>query len=105
MNAEPPEPRDISPRSPRVVRAAWTAVAGVIIGATAVICLALGAISGEQAVAIALPAVLLVAGGLIVAAMPDPATGQRRGFGAGSRASSLGRWWRCLLRRRRNGAP
>jgi hypothetical protein len=104
MNAGPPEPQDIGPRSPRAARAAWAVVAGVILGTSAAICLALGVISGAQAVAIALPAVLLVVGGLIVVAMPDPATGQRRGFGAGFRASSLGRWRRYLPRRRRNGA-
>jgi hypothetical protein len=94
MNAGPSEPPDISPRSQRAVRAAWTAVAGVILGTCTAICLAVGAISGEQAVALALPAVLLVVGGLIVVAMPDPVTSQRRGFGAGFLASSLRRWWR-----------
>jgi len=104
MNAGPPQPEDISPRRPRAERAAWAAAAGIILGISAVICLALGAISGQQAMAMALPAALLVAGGLIGVAMPDPATGQRGGFLAGLRAGSLLRRWRCVLRRRRNGA-
>ena len=104
MNAGPPQPDDIGPRRPRADRAAWAAAAGIILGINAVICLALGAISGQQAVAVALPAALLIVGGLIVVAMPDPATGQRGGFLAGLRAGSLLRRRRCVLRRRRNGA-
>ncbi len=100
MDAGPPQPEEISPRSPRVVRAAWSAAGGVILGTSAVICLAMDAISGQQAVAMALPAALLILGGLIVVAIPDPATGQRRGF----RAGSLLRRWRCVFRRGRNGA-
>jgi hypothetical protein len=103
MNAEPPQPEDISPRRPRVVRAAWGAAAGIILGTSAVICLALHAISGQQAVAMALPAGLLIVGGLTVAALPDRATGQRRGFGAGFRTGSLRRRWRRVLRQRRKG--
>ena len=104
MNAGPPQPEDISPRRPRAERAAWAAAAGIILGISAVICLTLGAISGQQAIAMALPAALLIAGGLIVMAMPDPATGQRGGFLAGLRAGSLLRRWRRVLRRPRNGA-
>jgi len=104
MNAGPPQPEDISPRRPRAERAAWAAAAGIILGISAVICLALGAISGQQAMAMALPAALLIAGGLIVMAMPDPATGQRGGFLAGLRAGLLLRRWRRVLRRPRNGA-
>ncbi len=94
MNAGPPQPDDIGPRRPRADRAAWAAAAGIILGISAVICLALGAISGQQAIAMALPAALLIAGGLIVMAMPDPATGQRGGFLAGLRAGLLLRRWR-----------
>ena len=104
MNAGPPQPEDISPRRPRAERAAWAAAAGIILGISAVICLALGAISGQQAMAMALPAALLIAGGLTVVAIPDPATGQRGGFLAGLRAGSLLRRWRRVLRRPRNGA-
>jgi hypothetical protein len=103
MNAGPPQPEDISPRRPRVVRAAWSAVAGLILATSAVICLALHAISGQQAVAIGLPAGLLIVGGLAVAALPDPETGQRRGFRPGLRAGSMLRRWRCVLRQGRKG--
>jgi hypothetical protein len=103
MNAGPPQPEDISPRSSRGVRAAWGAAAGVILGTSAVICLAVGVISGEQALAMALPAVLLIVGGLVVMAMPEPATGQRRGFRAGLFAGSLRRRWRGVHRRRNGG--
>jgi hypothetical protein len=103
MNAGPPRPDDISSRRPRAVLAAWSAAAGVILGTSAVICLAVDAISGQQAVAMALAAALLIIGGLVVAAMPDPATGQRCGFRAGFRAGSLQRRGRGLFRRRRKG--
>jgi len=104
MDAGPPQPEDVSPRrSARAVRAAWGAAAGVILGMSAVICLAVGVISGEQALAMALPAILLIVGGLIVMAMPEPATGQRRGFRAGFLASSLRRRWRGVHRRRNGG--
>jgi hypothetical protein len=103
MNAGPPQPEDVSPRSSRAVRAAWGVAAGVILGTSAVICLAVGVISGEQALAMALPGVLLIVGGLIVMAMPEPVTGQRRGFRAGFLASSLRRRWRGVYRRRNGG--
>jgi hypothetical protein len=44
--------------------------AGVILGAAAVTCLALGAISAQQAIAIGLPGVLLIVAGLIFV-VPD----------------------------------
>jgi hypothetical protein len=68
-----------------------------------VICLALAAITGRQAVGIALPSVLLILGGLIVAAIPDNATGRRMGFQAGFRAGLLLGRWRSVFRRRQNG--
>jgi hypothetical protein len=62
------------------------------------ICVSLGICGGDQAVAMAMPAALLVTGGLVAAAIPDPATGRRLGFKAGSRAGSMLSRWRSMLR-------
>jgi len=78
----------------------------VVLGTAAVICLAVGAVSVQQAVALGLPAVILIMGGLIAAAIPDPATGRRAGFQTGFRTGfrvgSLLSQWRSVFRQRRN---
>ena len=98
----PRQPEDPSPRRPRARLAAWCAAAGVVLGTAAVICLAVGAVSIQQAVALGLPAVILIMGGLIAAAIPDPATGRRAGFQTGFRVGSLLSQWRSVFRQRRN---
>jgi hypothetical protein len=101
---EPPRPRDDrSPRRPAARRAAWCAAAGVFLGAVAVICLAFGAVSVQQAIAVGLPAALLIITGIVMAVLPDPATGQRTGFQAGYLAGSLLSRWRSAFRHRGNG--
>ena len=77
--------------------------AGIILGATAVICLVFHAIVVQQAIAMALPAALLVIGGVIYGSPPDAATGRRLGFQAGFQLGSLVRRLRLLFRRRGNG--
>jgi len=103
MDERPRPPDDPSPRRPAARRAAWCAALGVILGAAAVICLALGAVSVQQAIAAGLPAALLVVTGIVIAVLPDPATGHRTGFQAGYLAGSLLSLWRSLLRHRGNG--
>jgi hypothetical protein len=77
--------------------------AGVILGTAAVTCLALDAVSAQQAIAIGLPGALLIVGGLIAAAVPDPVTGRRHFFRAGFRMGSLLSRFRSFFGRRRNG--
>ena len=102
MNAEPQPPGGLRPSRLRAVRAAWCpAMAGMALAATAVICLAVDVISPEQAIAIVLPAILLIIAGLITAAQRDPAAGQQRGFRAGFLAGSLLRRSRSIWSRDR----
>jgi hypothetical protein len=98
MDAEPPQPEDLGPRRSRAIVAAWSAGAGLVLGSSALICLALGVVSGRQALAIGMPGVLLLLFGVITAAIADPASGQRLGFQAGFRLGSLVRRWRSFLR-------
>ena len=96
------EPEDLSPRRPGARLAAWCAAAGVILGMAAVICLAFGEISVQQAIAVGLPAALLTTAGLIIASIPDPATGRRPVFQAGFLVGSLLSRWRSVFLQRRN---
>ena len=75
----------------------------MILGAAAVICLTVGAVSAQQAIAVGLPAALLIIIGIVIAVLPDPATGQRTGFQAGFLAGSMLSLWRSAFRRRGNG--
>src|SRR5258708_17321221 len=94
MEPGPPQREDVPPRKLRAVGAVWGMAAGVVLGLVAVVCVAVGAISGQQAVAIVTPGFVLIIGGLIVASLPDPQTGRRVGFQAGLSAG-------LLLKRRR----
>jgi hypothetical protein len=76
--------------------------AGIILGAAAVICLFCRAIAVQQAIAMALPAALLVIGGVIWGSRPDAAIG-RLGFHTGFQLGWLVRRLRSLFRRRGNG--
>jgi len=77
--------------------------AGIILGSAAVICLVFRAIVVQQAIAMALPAALLVIGGAIWRSPPDAATGRRLGFLAGFQIGLLVSRLRSLFRRRGNG--
>jgi hypothetical protein len=103
MEAGPSGQPEGRPRQARAVAAAWCVSAGVIVGAAALICLALHAVSGQQAIAIGLPGALLIVGGLIAAAVPDAATGRRIGFEAGFHAGWLVSRLRSLFRPPGNG--
>jgi hypothetical protein len=91
------------PARPRARAAAWCMGAGIILGTAAVICLVFHAIVVQQAVAMALPAALLVIGGVILGSPPDAAISRRLGFLTGFEIGSLVRWLRSLFRRRGNG--
>jgi hypothetical protein len=103
MDGGPPRPDNRRPGGARARRAAWSVSAGIILGTAAVTCLALGAVSAQQAIALGLPGALLLIGGLIAAAVPDPMTGRRLYFQAGFHMGSLLTRFRSFLRRRRNG--
>jgi hypothetical protein len=77
--------------------------AGIILGTAAVICLVFRAIALQQAIAMALPAALLVIGGVIWGSPPDAETGRRLGFHTGFHVGSLVSRLRSLFRRRGNG--
>jgi hypothetical protein len=97
----PQHPEDQSPRRSRPRRAAWCVGAGVILAITAVISSATRAISVRQAIAMGLPAALLIIAGLIAAIVPDAETGRRLSFLAGFRLGSLLTRLRALFRRPR----
>jgi hypothetical protein len=77
--------------------------AGIILGTAAVLCLISRTIVVQQAIAMALPAALLVIGGVIWGSPPDPAISRRLGFHTGFQLGSLVSWLRSLFRRRGNG--
>jgi hypothetical protein len=76
----------------------------MVLAMAAVVCVAVGAVTGAQAIAMALPAALLIVGGLIWAAAPDAATVRRVGFLAGFQFGSLlSRLRSAFFRQRGNG--
>jgi hypothetical protein len=104
MDVVPPQPPEgRNPPRRRARRAAWCVSAGVILGAAAVTCLALGAISAQQAIALGVPGALLIVGGLIAAAVPDASASRRMGFQAGLLMGPLLGRLRSVFRRHRNG--
>ena len=104
MSDGPPQDSEGNdPARPRARAAAWCMGAGIILGAAAVICLFCRAIVVQQAIAMALPAALLVIGGVICGSPPDAATGRRLGFLTGFQLGSLVSRLRSLFRRRGNG--
>jgi hypothetical protein len=102
MDARPPGQADGGPSRWRLVTSALCTAAGLALGTVTVICLSLGICGGDQAVALGVPAALLVISGLLAAAIPDPAAGHRFGFKAGLQAGSMLSRWRSVLRRLRN---
>lgn len=93
MDVEPPlRPADQNRPGLQRRRALWLAGAGVLPGLAAVICSTLGAISVQQTIALALPAAVLIIGGLAAAAV-DTQTFRRSFLQAGFKVGSLlGRW-------------
>ena len=104
MNGGPPEHRqDRDPARPRPAGAIWCTAAGMVLGTAAVICLVVHVITVQQAIAMALPAALLIIGGVIWGTPPDAAAGGRLGFYAGFNLGSLLSRLRSLFRQRGNG--
>jgi hypothetical protein len=104
VNGGPPqEPEEHDPARPRASAAVWCTAAGIILGAAAVICLVLRAIAVPQAIAMALPAALLVIGGVLWGTPPDAATARWLGFQTGFHLGSMVSRLRSLFRRRGNG--
>jgi hypothetical protein len=68
------------PRLPLAPRAFCCAVAGVVLDAATVTVCLLNVVSTQQAIAMALPAALTTAIGVIGLLVPDPWTAWRRGF-------------------------
>ena len=104
MNGGPPQHRrDRDPARSRARAAAWCTAAGIVLGVAAIICLGLHAIVVQQAIAMALPAALLVIGGVLWGASPDAAASRWLGFQTGFHLGSLVSRLRSLFRRRGNG--
>jgi hypothetical protein len=72
----------------RASQALWVMVAGTVLDVATVIVCALNAVSVQQAVAMALPAGLITAGGFIAFLIPDPWCAWRRGFRHGCEAAA-----------------
>jgi hypothetical protein len=78
-----------SGRSPltRAPLAYCFAIAGTVLDVATVIVSGLNAVSAQQAIAMALPAGLITAGGVIAVLLPDPWAAWRRGFQHGCEAA------------------
>src|SRR5262245_54050514 len=95
---EPKHPDDDNGSQRQRARlAAWCQVIGAILAIATVTCALLDVISTQQAVALGLPAVLLIAGGLISAATIDPPTAVRLGFRSGLHVGTLLRKLRSMF--------
>lgn len=95
----PQQPDDNKTRRRRARLAAWSQAIGVALAITTLTCTLLGLISAQQAVALGLPAVLLIVGGLIASAIDQPASG-RHGFVVGLRVGKCLRRLRSTFRGR-----
>jgi hypothetical protein len=72
----------------RAPRALFCVVAGMVLDVATVIICALNVVSAQQAIAMALPAGLITAGGMIGLLLPDPWVAWRRGFEHGCAAAA-----------------
>jgi hypothetical protein len=81
------------------------AVAGVVLGLTAAVCSGLDLVSAQQAIAIALPGTLLVAGGLMASAAKPGEAIAKRGFQAGFLLGALLSLFRPVGRRQDRVSP
>jgi hypothetical protein len=75
-------------------------VGGAVLALATLTCTLLELISAQQAIAMGLPAAMLVTGDLITASVPDPSTSKRLGFQVGLRAGTLVNLCRSLGRHR-----
>ncbi len=69
--------------------AAWTITAGVALSSATVAVSALNVVSTQQAIAMALPAVLITLGGIAAWIVPDAWIAWRRGFRRGCEVAAL----------------
>jgi hypothetical protein len=72
----------------RAPRAFYSVIAGMVLDVITVIVCALNVVSAQQAVAMALPAGLVTAAGMIWLLLPDPWVAWRRGFQHGCDAAA-----------------
>jgi len=84
--------------------AAWCQLVGVILALATLICCLLGDVSPQQALALGLPALVLIVGSLFLGVASDPEAGRRFGFHVGLYAGSVLRLWRYVFRGRGKGA-
>jgi Na+/melibiose symporter-like transporter len=96
---EPQQPDDDRTQRKRARLAAWSQVIGAVLVIVTLTCTLLNVISAQQAVALGLPAVLLIVGGLIAAAAIDSSSSERRAFRTGLRVGNLLRRLYAALRR------
>jgi hypothetical protein len=73
---------------------------GAVLAVATLTCSLLNVISANQAIALGLPATVLVIGGLIASSVPDPSVSSRLGFQAGLRAGALVNLYRSFVRYR-----
>lgn len=98
---EPQQPDDNNGTQPqRASVAAWCKAIGAVLAIATLICSLLSVISAQQAVAIGLPAVLLIVGGLIATSALAEPNGGRIGFRVGLRLGALVRRLRSAFGRR-----
>jgi len=95
----PQRPEDVKPRHPPGL-AALCQVGGAVLALATLTCSLLELISAQQAIAMGLPAAMLVTGDLITASVPDPSTSKRLGYQVGLRAGTLVNMCRSLGRHR-----
>jgi len=75
---------------------AWTTAVGAALSSITVALSALNAISAQQAIAMALPAVLITVGGIASWIVPDAWIAWRRGFRHGCKAALTGQAYALL---------
>jgi hypothetical protein len=75
-------------RLTRAPRAFYCVAAGLVLDVATVIVCACNVVSAQQAIAMALPAGLITAGGMIGLLLPDPWVAWRRGFQQGCAAAA-----------------
>lgn len=97
---EPRQPDDNRTQRQRARLAAWSQVIGAVLAIVTLTCTLLNVISAQQAIALGLPAILLIIGGLITTATIDPSTSGQRGLQAGLRVGRLLRRLRSSFCRR-----
>src|SRR5215472_2202781 len=99
---EPPQPDDDNDNRPQRQRATLAAscqAIGALLAIATVILARLNLLSTQQTVALGVPAVLLIVGGVIAASTIDTRTAEQLGFRTGLHVGMLLRRLRSLFRR------